>query len=264
MKYHINTQTDIGLVRASNEDNLCINGKYMRLSDNGKWSGRGTVKECVLAVCDGMGGEEFGEFASLCAVSNIAASYNNILEVDTRAQKGLVDDIVKLINQQICEEMQNRGVRIGSTIAMLCIKNGYANIYNIGDSRIYLLRNSILTRLSKDHTLTQQKLDLGAISEEQAEQDSGKHSLTQHLGVFETEMIIEAHHVEKLILPGDIFLLCSDGLTDMVDEGSIQEILNNEESRGFAAENLVTAALKNGGKDNVTAMTVQCEKKWLF
>ena len=143
---------------------------------------------------------------------------------------------------------------------MLCVKNGVADLYNVGDSRIYLLRNGVLTQLSKDHTIVQQKLDLGAIAAEQAASDSGRHKLTQHLGIFESEMLIEAHHIQKQVQPDDVFLLCSDGLTDMVSDKAICQILIIAKSCDEAAEKLLEAALENGGKDNVSVIVVNAKR----
>ena len=123
-----------------------------------------------------------------------------------------------------------------------------------------MLRNGVLTQLSKDHTIVQQKLDLGAIAAEQAASDSGRHKLTQHLGIFESEMLIEAHHIQKQVQPDDTFLLCSDGLTDMVSDKAIGQILIDAKSYDCAAEKLLEAALENGGKDNVSVIVVQAKK----
>ena len=256
MEYYICAQTHTGLTRTNNEDNLCINNKYMRSSEKGNWSVKMKAAQCVVAVCDGMGGEAFGEYASLCAVSNIAGCYEDILGAN-KSEAEFVNMLILKINQQICDEIRNRKARIGSTIAMLCVNNGVANLYNIGDSRIYLFRNDTLTKLSNDHTIAQQKVDFGAITAEQAEKDAGKHKLTQHLGIFESEMIIQAFHVQKQVLPDDIFLLCSDGLSDMVSDNDIQQILSDNEKHDDALERLIEAALKNGGKDNVTVVLIQ-------
>jgi len=260
IKYDICAQTDIGSVRAENEDNLSINNKYIRSFERGNWEAQTVVDECVVTVCDGMGGESFGEFASGCAVSNIAGCYEDILSTRGTDQVEMVNALILKINQQICDEMSKQNTRIGSTIAMLCIKNGEADIYNIGDSRIYLFRNETLKKLSRDHTIAQQKYDIGAITAEQIEHDPGKHKLTQHLGIFENEMIIEAHHENIQIQPDDIFLLCSDGLTDMVSDSNIQQILSESKNPDSAVSKLVETALENGGKDNVSVIIVQAKK----
>jgi len=259
MKYLISAQTHTGLKRTNNEDNLCVNSKYMRSPEDGSWGVSTSAKACVVAVCDGMGGERFGEFASLCAAVNIACCHEDILNASEAEQAKRVDVLIRGINQQICDEILKRNARIGSTLAMLCIKNGVANLYNIGDSRVYLLRNGALTQLSKDHTIAQQKLELGAITAEQAKTDSGKHTLTQHLGIFESEMLIDAHHVQKQVQPDDVFLLCSDGLTDMVSDEAIQQILVNEKDCESAVKKLIATALENGGKDNVSVIVIQAK-----
>jgi len=263
MKYNICAKTNMGLRRTNNEDNLCINNEYMRSPEDSSWGFGATAKECVAAVCDGMGGESFGEFASLCAVSNIACAYEDILDASDADHAERVDALIQKINREVCDEIRSRNTRIGATVAMLCIKDDAADLYNIGDSRIYLLRSDTLTQLSKDHTIVQRKLDIGAITAEQAEKDPDRHKLTQHIGIFESEMIIEAHHVKKQVLAEDVFLICSDGLTDMVSNEAIQQILTDAKPCDDAAERLMETALANGGKDNISIIVVQA-KKGLF
>ena len=249
MKYYICAKTNVGLKRENNEDNLCINGTYM-LSPEKEWGAETAANECVAAVCDGMGGEEFGEFASLCAASNIAENCTVLLNAKDGEQSRAVDNLISKINALICDEMRKRNVRIGSTVTMLCIKNGVADIYNIGDSRIYLFRNGALSQLTKDHTYFQQKADMGIKG-----QESDKHKLTQNLGIFEHEMEVQADNKQMPIQPNDVFLLCSDGLTDMVSDKEIQQILSDNAEK--AVDKLIETALKNGGRDNVSVILIR-------
>ena len=128
------------------------------------------------------------------------------------------------------------------------------NSFGVGDSRIYMMRSGMLQQISKDHTIVQQMVDSGAITKEEARTHKRRHILSQNIGIFPDELIIEPHFAEPIELKeGDVFPLCSDGLTDMVSDDAIRTILANNED----AEGLVAAALENGGRDNVTVIVIK-------
>jgi len=165
-------------------------------------------------------------------------------------------------NAVICNMiMMNDGARIGSTFVGLNIIGDCVELTNIGDSRAYLLRDGKLEQLSRDHTPTWQMMELGIITEEAARNHPHRNRLTQHLGVFPAEMVIEPYTASLDLKAGDIFLLCSDGLTDMLDDASIKMTLDSSGSIGSKAESLFGAAIKNGGKDNITIILVQVRRK---
>ena len=151
-------------------------------------------------------------------------------------------------------------MRIGSTFAGLYINNKTAYIVNIGDSRVYLLRSGVLWQMSRDHTSIQQMIDMNVMTKEKARLHPDRHKLTQHLGILPSEMIIEPFSTKVELQDTDTFLLCSDGLTDMLENFEIENELNSTNTIKQKTENLYNAAFNNGGKDNITILTVQVKK----
>ena len=247
--------TDLGKVRDSNEDNFYVNGKFKEYSEtpHERFFDDREREQYLYAVYDGMGGEQYGRLASLIAVKTL-------VEYQSADFRKAVNDYVKKANKLICDEIEkNNGVRIGTTIAIVHIKDGNAVSCNIGDSRVYLFRNNRLIQLSEDHTQAQRLVKMGIIKKDAARSHKDRHKLTQHLGIFPDEFIIQLHISKDVaVKQSDIFLLCSDGLTDMVSDEIITEILSSAETDTTdLAGKLVKTALENGGKDNITAVVVK-------
>lgn len=245
-----------GKIREKNQDNYYIDGMYranpsdtsvLRLQS-------GICGGAVYAVADGMGGERHGEIASLIAV-------RSAWKIDIRRGR---DELMQYLfdrNDELCRFItDNGGAQSGSTFVGLCICGRTAEVINIGDSRAYLLRGSFLTQLSQDHTAVRQMVELGAVSPEAARRHPDRHRLTQYLGIFPDEMIIEPNLVTVEIRSGDVFLLCSDGLYDMVEDERIQKILTAVGGLPEKASELFSAAMDAGGKDNITVLLVHVEK----
>lgn len=253
MKVYTAAITDAGKVRANNEDNFLVNGIYKQDTNLQAFSYRDATQKDVhvFAVCDGMGGESLGELASKETVKILGA-----LEAPSVYKK--LELMMQKANEKICQMIRkNAGRRIGTTASVLVIRNGFCSICHIGDSRIYRLREGNLVQLTKDHTRLQQMIDAGIIKKEDAGKSQHKHVLTQHLGIFPQEFIIEPQLIQNLpVQGGDVFLICSDGLTDMVSDHEIREIIIpcQEQNIGKIAETLVAEALSKGGKDNITAI----------
>jgi len=253
--------TDVGKIRENNEDNFYVNGKYKK--DNSVISGM--FDECednsdreqyLYAVCDGIGGEKFGEVASLIAVKTL-------VKYQSENIKNVVNDYISDANRRICDEIEkNKGVIIGTTLALLYIKEDKAIAYNVGDSRVYLFRKNKLIQLSEDHTQAQRLFKMGMIKQNEIRTHKDKNKLTQHLGIFPNEVAIEAHSSDEIILKkDDIFILCSDGLTDMVTDKKISKILSDKKLSAYSiASKLSQTAIDNGGKDNVTVVAVKIGK----
>ncbi len=245
--------THEGRVRENNEDNYFICGKYKEdVSLNRlKTEHNETCDEYLYAVCDGMGGEEFGEKASLISVETLNECWQN--------NRFDINDYVQKTNSKICDEIENsNGMRMGTTLAVLHIKNNIARAYNIGDSRVYLLRDNKLEQISKDHTQTERLIRMNIITPEEAKTHPERHKLTQHLGIFPEEMVIEPFESEKIAVEArDIFLLCSDGLTDALNDDEIREILVSGNSVKDCIKTLLLNAVKKGGTDNITAVIVK-------
>lgn len=250
-------RTHVGRIRTNNEDNFYLQKHIRRDVNQGSAFCGGTWKDrsFLAAVADGMGGEDSGEIASLLAVQALSPCRFEEMEGTARAS-------IDRANEKICEEIEkNSGRRMGSTLAALYIDGGQARCCNIGDSRAYLLREGKLLQLSVDHNKAKRMVELGALTPEQAARHPSRHELTQHLGIFQEEMLIQpAFSAPVRLQAGDMFLLCSDGLTDMVSEADISARLVFGGAPEEQAESLVQQALAGGGRDNVTVIVIQVEE----
>jgi len=251
--------TNVGKVRDNNEDNFYVN-EYFKMTTStlsDYYEDNNIRKQYLYDVCDGMGGEELGEVASMIAVKTIARYQKTDI-------KATVMNYIQEANKLICDEIKkNDCVRIGTTLALLFINAGKAIAYNIGDSRVYLFRKNKLIQLSEDHTQAQRLVDMGLLTKGAAANHKDRHKLTQHLGIFPDELIIEPFVSQEInIEQNDIFLLCSDGLTDMVSDDDIADIFyNKQEGIEPLAKELMSKALEKGGKDNITVVLVKADTK---
>lgn len=251
-------RTHQGRIRNNNEDNFYVNFHIKSDTSQNEMvcNGEQGAMNFVAAVCDGMGGESKGELASLTAVSSIVpSSYERIREN--------IASTIQDANQKICEIiMENHGKRSGTTFAALYIDIDKAVACNVGDSSVFLLRKGEFEKISVDHSKGQMMINLGLMTPEEVRSWPGRHELTQYLGIFEDEMTIEPHVKEDIVLEeNDIFLICSDGLTDMLEENIIQEILQSGKKPEYITEDLISEALKAGGKDNITVVVLKVAEK---
>ncbi len=257
-------RVDKGRVRMNNEDNFYFGGQYLAAEDRDKPAAFfHTIREgsALYGVFDGMGGEEFGEEASMIAAQETERLGSKFFDEGAAFDKTALD-VVQAANDGICGKITEHGVRrIGATYSLLKISDKEAEVCNVGDSRVYMLRGGRLRQISVDDTSAQHLVNMGIITAREARTHVGKHKLTQHLGMFPDEIKIEPHFSGKIPLKkGDVFLLCSDGLTDMVEDREIKCILKDKKDCNSAAEALMDTALNNGGKDNVTIMVVRVDK----
>lgn len=254
-------RSDVGTVRGNNEDNYNLCGQYREDVDenDSRKECRVRDEEALFSVCDGMGGEAHGEIASLVAVSNMKSLKSS--EFDTA-----VNEQVLQLNRLVCEEVNKRGhISMGSTLSNLYIDKGQAQACNLGDSRTYMLRDGELKKLSVDHDEATHLVRLGLLSEEDARTDVRRHQLTQYLGMPEEEFIPEPYLSERIsIRPGDRFMICSDGVTDVLSDQEIKDILAVKNRPGEACNDLIYTALLKKSKDNCTALVVDVKRKPLF
>jgi len=239
----------IGNYREINQDNFFCGGKYMDsifLPLEFPLTGCITHENPdILGVFDGMGGEEFGEVASLLASREAA-----LVELSGEP----VDELLKFChsaNAKICDYADRNGIRaMGTTAALLAFTERGITLCNIGDSRIFRFAKGELKQISVDH------VGVSAYGM--------KPPLSQNLGIPPAEMVIDPYIARWHYNNGDMYLICSDGLTDMLTTDEITEILEN----GFsgAAERLLEKALENGGEDNVTIILcrVECGRRGLL
>ena len=224
--------THPGLVRRNNEDSL-----YDRSVD-GLW-----------LVADGMGGHAHGDWAS-AAIVQAAQSLAVPAEFDDAAQS--VADAIHSANRRIWSESQRRGQQMGSTVVAALIQDRRFAILWVGDSRAYLLRGGALHQLTRDHSQVQELIDRGLILPEDARHHPGGHVLVRAIGVGAR---IAVDVVTDEIEPGDLFLLCSDGLTGKVTDNEIAAILAHGATPG-TIDALIAATLARGAPDNVTAILI--------
>lgn len=225
--------THEGRVRDHNEDSFHDGGEA------GPW-----------VVADGMGGHEHGERASAVLVEELSRP---LVEEGFEERCNEVAERIHLANARIFAEAQEQGSQMGSTVvAMVAAGRRFAVLW-VGDSRVYLLRGGALHQLSKDHSRVQEMLDRGLLTEEDARGHPMGHILARAVGVTpEVAVDVVADEVE----PGDLFLLCSDGLHGFVPEDRIAELLGGGSLEG-AVGALVEETLARGAPDNVTAIAVR-------
>lgn len=235
-----------GKVRKNNEDNFYFAGRCLEEQNNGlkhPVSATFTLrKEICVAVFDGMGGEYFGECASFAAASTMQEAAKKLKDYYIPEKKFLSDMCHKL-NEAVLEKSVEKCTQyMGSTVVALYFSRNYVYACNLGDSRAYRLRKGEFMQLSKDHV------------DQRPNSGKKKAPLTQHLGISPELFLIEPYIAKGEILPGDQYLLCSDGLTDMLTNIEINSIMNESIDAEDCVSSLIDAALEKGGKDNITVI----------
>ena len=246
--------TDTGRSRSNNEDSIAVE-----------------AKTGVVVLADGMGGYNAGEVASGMATSQILDDLNRWLsEAAATASDGevrramtlCVDAANRAIHQAANDDARQAGM--GTTLVMGVFRESRLLLGHVGDSRAYRMRAGVLRQITRDHSLLQEQIDAGLISSEQAASAAHKNLVTRAVGV-EAEVQLELHGHD--LLPADLYLFCSDGLTDMVDDAAIERLLGETVSLASGAAALVQAANEAGGKDNISvilvrAMAVAAARPW--
>lgn len=242
-----------GRIRSGNEDNFYFNGRHLGQENNGM-EGTAAAKylltgECCFGVFDGMGGVEFGEVASYTAVKTLKEKMA-LLNEHLASPRPFLEEAIRDMNLAVCAESQRLASgRMGSTAAMLMFVPDEVYVCGLGDSRVYRLRDSQLMQLSRD--------DVERFPPDM--EVKRKPRLTQYLGVFPEDLILEPYIAKGELQKDDIYLICSDGLTDMLTNLEIYNCLKSHASVRKAAEHLISEALKNGGRDNVTVIVIKVQ-----
>ena len=238
------TRSDPGMVRSNNEDAVMANAL------------RGFA---VLA--DGMGGYNAGEVASGMATDFIGTEFGRWL---AEAADRATDAEVKRA-MEICVDNANRAIfnaananpqcaGMGTTLVVAVFRRTQLRLGHVGDSRAYRWRDSELAQITRDHSLLQEQIDAGMITPEQAAFSANKNLVTRAVGVEDT-VLLESHLHD--MLPGDLYLMCSDGLTDMLDDPMIARLLQTHDALPAAGQALIEAANDAGGKDNISLILVR-------
>lgn len=201
----------------------------------------------LLIVADGVGGARAGREASHWAIRVAVERYYDQAGLDLGAN---LRTAVEMANASLYQYLQSTSTReAGCTMAAVVIHGSTLYVANVGDSRVYLLRNDQITQLTRDHTLTQQKIDQGLIRPEQAAMDSGSSVLVRSMGARPTVQVDLFPPLQ--LVQGDTVLVCSDGVTDMLEDTEIARLLGSSAPKR-AAQRLIAAANKRGGGDNIS------------
>lgn len=249
--------------RRNNQDNFMLGGKCAECDHDAfacQYEGRSTTP-FFAAICDGMGGEASGERASYEACMELAGVQDKLTKDFVSNRKQVCDAILNA-NTRLCKIMQAEwNGRMGSTVISVLIQDDTLFYTNLGDSRIYLLRDGKLVQITKDHTEGQSMVDAGVLAPEQLKNHPSRNKLNRHLGIFPEEMVLECPVYEDISLrSGDKLLLCSDGVFGVLDDETMASILSESTSAEERTLKLVDTAYTNGSKDNMTAMVIDIEK----
>lgn len=247
----------IGSVRQNNEDNLYFNGRILPQENSGLRRPEqirisADAQTASFGVFDGIGGEEDGQIASFLAASTLKEECANLNEYLISA-KTFLEHTVQRMNERVWNKASASFNRMGTTMVLLHFRQEDVYMCNVGDSKAYRLRKNELLQISKDHTDAELLEKCGVVGR--------KPRLNQYVGISPEEMLLEPTVLKGKVKPGDEYLLCSDGLTDMLDTVEICSILKEAGSVKDAAERLVDEAVKRGGKDNVTVIVTEIREE---
>lgn len=236
--------SDVGCIRELNEDCYCICG----FGDN---SERGF---CILA--DGMGGHNAGEVASQNAVKLIAEEMNRLLESGEKEIPGQLSRAVSAANTGVytmaSENPIHRGM--GTTVVTAFIDDGTAYVANVGDSRAYAVRDDEIVQITTDHSVVSELVMRGTITKEEARLHPQKNIITRAVG---TDKSVRTDIFEYNYSPGDVMIICSDGLSTMLDDNRILEIIKSKKTSEDTVNSLIAAAKYEGGLDNITVICIR-------
>jgi len=237
--YAVAVLSDCGRTRPSNEDAFGVSAE------------RG-----VYVVCDGMGGAAAGEVASALAVGEVLRVLSG--RPETAALEDAVQEAIRTANQTIHSRAQRDPQLhgMGTTLVGLVTEGRRVVVFNVGDSRCYRLRNSALVQISQDHSLVEEQVRSGTITHAEALRSPQRNVITRALG---TETDVEPDLFELKAEAGDLFLLCSDGLTCELPDPLIESMLAADLSLNELCARLVDAANRAGGHDNITCLLVRAE-----
>jgi serine/threonine protein phosphatase PrpC len=239
-------RSEIGHARENNEDKF----DFYEPDEEPLLAARGSV----YLVCDGMGGHNAGQIASELAAKQFLHAYYHLGGTAQEAARHAILQAHHYIAEMASKIPSRYGM--GTTLTALILKQDEGILAHVGDSRCYRLREGVFEPLSRDHTLVARLVEQGILTPEQAKYHPQRNVIRQAVGVADPGEPLEPDIETFALQAGDLYLLCSDGLTDMVDDAEIEAILRDEPPTR-AAWRLVDRALANGGRDNITVVLVQ-------
>lgn len=219
-----------------------------------------TNQQLLAVLCDGMGGHNAGDVASEMAAVHMGHAWETTSFDSIEEVKNWMDDEINIENTRIYEKsLQYKDLEgMGTTIVAAAFYNEKVLIANVGDSRAYLLENASLRQITEDHSFVNELMKRGEISSEESKHHPNRNVLMRSLGV---EKKLEVDFFDFQFKEGDILILCSDGLSNLVSEEKMEMILNDSTSPQKKTETLVSEALKNGGFDNISVLLVEYSKE---
>jgi PPM family protein phosphatase len=242
--------TDVGRKRNHNEDSFLIDDELQ-----------------LYVVADGMGGHAGGGTASRIAVETIdkelrrsRESRDNPFATSPNLQDSLLPDALRTAVERAClaifttAQEDPRLSGMGTTVISLVVRDNHAFFAHVGDSRAYLVRGPLIQQVSEDHSLVNEQIKAGMITPEEAKHSRYKNIITRSVG-FEEEVQVDVMGV--VAEPGDVFLLCSDGLANMVEDRELHEVVQATPEIAQVPQRLIDLANERGGDDNITAIVVQ-------
>lgn len=234
------SMTDVGSVREVNEDYVFASSAPIGHLPN------------LLIVADGMGGHRAGDYASRFAVEMVKETLS---ECAADSPETMIRDAVSSANEKLLEAaLQDENLKgMGTTLVVATVIERTLYFANVGDSRLYLLNDDI-KQLSKDHSLVQEMVRLGGINQEEAKHHPDKNIITRAVGVRQG---VEIDFFEYRLKDGDIILICTDGLSNMVEDAEIFRIVKSSRDVVEAVERLVEKAKDNGGRDNIGVIVAE-------
>jgi protein phosphatase len=233
------SKTDIGMVREVNQDYVYVSDLPVGNLPN------------LFIVADGMGGHKAGEFASRFTVEVVK---DELAKSTEEGPEAMIRQAITSANQRLLEtaKQDSKLEGMGTTLVVATVIERTLYFANVGDSRLYLLNNDI-KQVSKDHSLVQEMVRLGGIKQEDAKNHPDKNIITRAIGAKEQ---VEVDFYEYRLKKGDIVLMCTDGLSNMVEDTEILHIVKGSRDIVEAVEGLINKANKNGGKDNIGIVAV--------
>lgn len=250
MAYHIKyaVVSHIGNIRRNNEDNYWCAGEFLPAENTGTDGAKSGDEKCsarpLFAVFDGMGGESCGEIAAHLSAAACGKWYTDRRKLLMKDSTVFWNELCREMNRVVCSYAKENRIRtMGSTAAMIAFDQKYGYACNLGDSSIYEWKSGELNKLSTDHVLKRNLF--------------GKAPLLQYVGIPEEHMALEPSEQKVELTGGSRYLICSDGVTDMLSDPEIRNLMAMEKPVEEIVEEICSRALKEGGRDNITI--ILCE-----
>ena len=234
--------TDVGQVRSQNQDYVYASEQPIGNLPN------------LFVLADGMGGHNAGDFASRCAVSVIEASVKKDMSFNPiKIMRHAIEEANEKIHELAKADAGKAGM--GTTLVAVTIVGYYAYVANVGDSRLYISGEQGLVQITRDHSWIAEMVMRGELSKEEARNHPDKNIITRALGA---EKTVDVDFFDMRLEPGSTILMCSDGLSNMVEDKKMEEIiLNSDEDITWKGNTLIQEANNNGGKDNIAIILIE-------